>query len=65
MSKLIEALEVIRDECKNHERCDSCQLMYRNAFGVLGCNLDYWHIMEGKRPCDWPIDEVMEVEHEK
>ena len=64
MSKLIEALEVIRDECKNYERCDSCPLAYKDMFGEYGCRLDYWSFA-GESPCDWPIDEVREVEHEK
>jgi hypothetical protein len=39
-------------------------LAYKDIFGEYGCYLDYWSYA-GENPCDWPIDEVREVEHEK
>lgn len=64
MSKLIEALEVIRDECKNHEGCDPCPLRVNDRFGGYCCRLNFW-TFTWENPCDWPINEVREVEHEK
>lgn len=65
MSKLVKALEVIQNECKKHERCDSCSLVYKDVFGECRCRLEYWSYTGEMNPGEWPIDEVREVEHEK
>jgi len=65
MSKLIKALEVIKNECEKYSMCDACPLRCRDKFGIYGCRLDYWGITQGKQPRDWPINEVRAVEHER
>lgn len=64
MSKLIKALEVIKNECDEHFMCDTCPLRYKAADGDYGCRLDDWGITRNMRPRDWLIDEVKEMEHE-
>lgn len=65
MSKLTKALEVIQDECDKHSMCDTCQLRWRDKYGIYGCRLDYWGITKEMEPREWPIHEVRAVEHEK
>jgi hypothetical protein len=65
MSKLIEALEVIKTECNKHIKCVVCPLRCRDKYGIYGCRLDYWGITKEMEPWEWPIDEVREVEHEE
>lgn len=52
MKKLIEALQVIRDECAKYDGCHDCP-MYVNHYGISRkCIFDY-HTSE-----DMHIDEV-------
>jgi hypothetical protein len=56
MSKMIEALQTLKDECVQHEVCDDCIL----HDGCGWCLIDAWSIP----PETWPIEEVRKMEHE-
>lgn len=45
MDKLLEALKLIRDECKQHDNCTDCPMW---ASRVGACGVD-------KRPQEWNV----------
>lgn len=55
MSKMTEALQMLKEECVQHEVCDDCIL----HDGCGWCLIDAW----STPPEIWPIDEV--AKHEK
>lgn len=61
MSKLIEALEVIRDECDKQKWCCSCPLRCKNKYGETDCRITLW-MEDSREPWEWPIGDVYDVE---
>jgi len=49
--EIIDALEVIRDVCKEHQ-CDTCPLRYANGMSEGGCEL------ENVAPEEWELNIV-------
>lgn len=52
MKKLIEALHVIQDECREHEECKNCPLYEYGA----GCKIKEKY----RYPYDWKINDNAE-----
>ena len=49
MDKLVEALHVIQDECKENEGCRNCPMIVDGVCGIMDTE-----------PCDWRINDEIQ-----